>query len=88
MVTSILYKENDDIIINLTLTPRCNARCKDSITGSLTFAGDVAVDPSSQECDPGRDVALVLKIAEKHRIRRQQLYDRGAFITRRKDVVR
>lgn len=59
-----MFKENDDIVTNLTVTPRCNARCRDCINSSLTFAGEAAT--SGLECDPERDAALVLKIATKY----------------------
>jgi len=61
-----LFKENDDIIINLTVTPRCYARCKGCINSSLTFCGDDKLSLSDLESDPERDSALVVKIAEKH----------------------
>jgi len=61
-----LYKENDDIVINLTITSRCYARCKGCINGSLTFdkLDDAAL--VNLECDPQRDAAIVLAIAAKY----------------------
>lgn len=59
-----MYKENDDIVINITVTPRCNARCRDCINNELTFR-DGAGQPWL-ECDPERDAALALKIAGRN----------------------
>jgi uncharacterized protein len=59
-----LYKENSDIVTNLTVTPRCHARCKDCINGSLTFAGGTGTE--DLECDPERDADLVLQIAARY----------------------
>ncbi|MDD5312504.1 MAG: 4Fe-4S cluster-binding domain-containing protein [Dehalococcoidia bacterium] len=61
-----MYKENDDIVINLTITSHCYAQCKGCINGSLTFAklDDGAL--TNLECDPQRDAVIVLAIAEKY----------------------
>lgn len=65
-----MYKENDDIIVNLTVTHRCYAACKGCINNALTFAGmeqDARI--AALECDPERDAILVARIAEKYRDR-------------------
>lgn len=61
-----MFTENDDLIINLTVTPRCYARCKDCINNYLTFCGDNSLTLSDLESDPERDALLIEKIAEKH----------------------
>lgn len=63
-----MYKEKDDIIVNLTVTQKCYAGCRDCINSSLTFPGqghgtNAAVD---MECDPERDVAVIQAIADKY----------------------
>jgi uncharacterized protein len=60
-----LFKENDDIIVNLTITARCQARCKGCINSYLTFRDDPGRS-GDLECDPERDSALIVKIAEKY----------------------
>ena len=61
-----MFKENDDLIINLTVTPRCYAQCKDCINNYLTFRDDNGLTLSDLESDPERDALLVVKIAKKH----------------------
>jgi uncharacterized protein len=61
-----LLRESADIIVNLTVTDRCYARCKDCINNSLTFKPGACLPSGDRECDPERDSALVLKIAESH----------------------
>ncbi|MCX6004257.1 MAG: radical SAM protein [Chloroflexi bacterium] len=61
-----MHKENDDIIVNLTVTPRCYARCQGCINGSLAFDKFDAGALANLECDPERDAALVVAIAEKY----------------------
>ena len=61
-----MFKENDDLIINLTVTARCHAQCKDCINNYLTFCGDNTLTLSDLESDPERDASLIVKIAEKH----------------------
>jgi radical SAM protein with 4Fe4S-binding SPASM domain len=61
-----LFKENDDLIINLTVTPRCYAQCKGCINRYLTFSGDNNLTLPDLESDPERDALLIEKIAEKH----------------------
>ena len=60
-----MFKENDDIIINLTVTARCHARCKGCINGYLTFREHLG-KPADLECDPERDADLIRKIAAKY----------------------
>jgi uncharacterized protein len=60
-----LFIENDDIIINLTVTARCYARCKGCINSYLTFREDYG-KPADLECDPERDTALIRKLAGKY----------------------
>ncbi len=62
-----MYRENDDIIINLTVTQKCFAACKGCINSTLTFAGmDQDARIATLECDPERDALLVARIAEKY----------------------
>lgn len=57
-----MYIENDDTIINLTVTARCHARCKGCINSYLTFREDFG-KPKDLECDPERDARLIREIA-------------------------
>jgi uncharacterized protein len=61
-----VYKENDGIIINLTVTQRCYAGCKGCINSSLTFAGEGKRAGDDLECDPERDAALIGRIVDKY----------------------
>jgi uncharacterized protein len=61
-----LFIERDDIRINLTVTPRGYAGCRECINNSLTFNLDNAEDISKLECDPVRDCGLIQKITEKY----------------------
>lgn len=61
-----MYKENDDIIINLTVTQKCYAGCKNCINSSLTYDGEGAREAVDLECDPERDAALIGRIAGKY----------------------
>lgn len=62
-----MYKENDDIIVNLTVTQNCYAACKDCINRSLTFAGSL---PDHRIEESGFDAeyvaSLVRQIAAKY----------------------
>lgn len=60
-----MFKENDDIIVNLTVTTRCYARCKGCINSCLTFRQESG-KPEDLDCDPERDVPLIRKIAGQH----------------------
>ena len=61
-----MYRENDDIIINLTVTHKCYAGCKSCINSALTFAGDDDRAGKDLECDPERDAGLIGRIADKY----------------------
>jgi radical SAM protein with 4Fe4S-binding SPASM domain len=61
-----LFKENNDIIINLTITPRCYAQCKGCINNYLTFCGDDSLALEDLESDPERDANLVVRIAGRY----------------------
>jgi radical SAM protein with 4Fe4S-binding SPASM domain len=61
-----VYRENDDIIINLTVTHKCYAGCKGCINSSLTFAGKDDKAAADMDCDPERDAGLVERIADKY----------------------
>ena len=59
-----MFRESDDIIVNLTVTRRCYANCRGCINKILTFSNDSVAN--SPDCDPARDTQLVLKIADLH----------------------
>jgi uncharacterized protein len=59
------YAECDDVIVHLTVTGRCNARCEGCINTSLDAGcrprGEVATE---FECDPVRDAATIVRVAQ------------------------
>jgi sulfatase maturation enzyme AslB (radical SAM superfamily) len=62
------YKEEQALIIHLTVTGRCYARCKDCVNSAVTMGCD---DPrnaviSAQEAVPERDSSIIKKLAERH----------------------
>ena len=62
------FTENEDIIINLTVTGRCYARCEGCINSAITFASDAprSVTMAHLESDPERDAALISQLARHH----------------------
>ena len=62
------FEEEDDIIINLTVTGRCYARCEGCINSAITFASDAPRNSSMAhlESDPERDAAMVIRLAQRH----------------------
>jgi radical SAM protein with 4Fe4S-binding SPASM domain len=62
------FKEEDDIIINLTVTGRCYARCEGCINSAITFASDGPRNPSitNLESDPEYDASIVIRLAQRH----------------------
>jgi hypothetical protein len=57
------FEEEEDIIINLTVTGRCYARCEGCINSAITFASDAPRNSSMAhlESDPERDAAMVIR---------------------------
>jgi uncharacterized protein len=62
------FQEKDDIIINLTLTGQCYARCEGCINKGITFASDKPrpISMKHLESDPERDAALIIKMAGQY----------------------
>jgi uncharacterized protein len=62
------FEEEQDIIINLTVTGRCYARCEGCINSAITFASDGPRNWSMAhlESDPERDASIVIKLAQRH----------------------
>ena len=66
--TKDTFKEEQDIIINLTVTGRCYARCEGCINSAITFASDGPRNSSMAhlESDPERDASIVIRLAQRH----------------------
>ena len=62
------FTESEDIIIHLTVTGRCYARCEGCINSAITFASDEPrnVTMAHLESDPERDAALIIQLARRH----------------------
>jgi uncharacterized protein len=62
------FQEEQDIIINLTVTGRCYARCEGCINSAITFASDGPRNSSMAhlESDPERDASIVIRLAQRH----------------------
>jgi radical SAM protein with 4Fe4S-binding SPASM domain len=59
-----VYRENDDVIVNLTVTRRCYARCQGCINSAITFADAGTAANLDTDFEPQRDAGLINKIAE------------------------
>jgi uncharacterized protein len=62
------YKADDSIMIHLTITGRCYARCKGCVNSAVTLGSD---DPrntivTSQETEPERDTTIIKELANRH----------------------
>lgn len=62
------FKQEEDIIINLTVTGRCYARCEGCINSAITFASDGPRNSSMAhlESDPERDASMAIRLAQRH----------------------
>lgn len=62
------YEADDGIMIHLTITGRCYARCKGCVNSAVTLGCDDPRDTvvSSQETEPERDAAIIKKLADRH----------------------
>lgn len=59
------HREVDDVIIHLTVTGRCNARCEGCINTSLeSDCGSRDGVITEFDCDPERDVETIVRIAK------------------------
>jgi uncharacterized protein len=61
-------KPDSDIMIHLTITGRCYARCKGCVNSAITMGSD---DPrntiiTSQEAEPERDALIIKELADRH----------------------
>ncbi len=64
-----IFKEDDNLMIHLTVTGRCYARCKGCVNSAITLGSD---DPRNslitfQESEPERDAAILMALASQHR---------------------
>jgi len=66
-IHEIYFTEDDSILIHVTVTGRCNARCEGCINSSITQTSDKPRDSimTFQEADPERDTAMVLNLAQR-----------------------
>lgn len=62
------YEADDGIMIHLTITGRCYARCKGCVNSAVTLGCDDPRDTvvSSQETEPERDTAIIKELANRH----------------------
>ena len=62
------FKEDEDIIIHLTVTGRCYARCEGCINSAITFASNEPRNSTLAhlESDPERDAAIIIQLARHH----------------------
>ncbi len=62
------YEADDSIMIHLTITGRCYARCKGCVNSAVTLGCDDPRDTvvSSQETEPERDTAIIKELADRH----------------------
>ena len=62
------YSEEQTLIIHLTITGRCYARCKDCINSAVTMSCDDPRDLviAADEAVPERDSTIIRKLAERH----------------------
>ncbi len=63
-----IYNPDDGIMIHLTVTGRCYARCEGCVNSAVTLGRD---DPrntviTSQETEPGRDTVIIRELANRH----------------------
>ncbi len=60
-----LHTEADDVIVHLTVTGRCNARCEGCINTALEAGCRARQKVVAEfECDPDRDAATIVRVAQ------------------------
>lgn len=64
----IRFKEDQTLIIHLTVTGRCNARCKGCINSAITLGNPAPRDSlvTFEDTRPGRDLRIIRRIAARH----------------------
>ncbi len=68
-LTTQIYETDENLMIHLTITGRCYARCKGCVNSAITMGSDRPRNAivSSQEVEPDRDTAIIRELANRHR---------------------
>ncbi len=68
-LTTQIYETDESLMIHLTITGRCYARCKGCVNSAITMGSDRPRNAivSSQEVEPERDTAIIKELADRHR---------------------
>jgi radical SAM protein with 4Fe4S-binding SPASM domain len=68
-LTTQIYETDENIMIHLTITGRCYARCKGCVNSAITMGSDKPRNAivSSQEVEPERDTAIIRELVGRHR---------------------
>ncbi len=68
-LTTQFYETDESLMIHLTITGRCYARCKGCVNSAITMGSDRPRNAivSSQEVEPDRDTAIIRELADRHR---------------------
>ena len=68
-LTTQIYETDESIMIHLTITGRCYARCKGCVNSAITMGSDRPRNAivSSQEVEPERDTAIIKELVGRHR---------------------
>jgi uncharacterized protein len=67
-LTTQVYETDESIMIHLTITGRCYARCKGCVNSAITMGSNGPRDAiiSSQEVEPERDTVIIRELADRH----------------------
>ncbi len=68
-LTDQIYETDESIMIHLTITGRCYARCKGCVNSAITMSSDRPRNTivTFQETEPERDTIIIRKLANRHR---------------------
>ncbi len=68
-LTTQIYETDESLMIHLTITGRCYARCKSYVNSAITMGSDRPRNAivSSKEVEPERDTAIIRQLADRHR---------------------
>ncbi|HEA64953.1 MAG TPA: 4Fe-4S cluster-binding domain-containing protein [Candidatus Aminicenantes bacterium] len=68
-LTTQIYETDESIMIHLTITGRCYARCKGCVNSAITMGSDRPRNTivSSQEVKPERDTVIIRELVGRHR---------------------
>jgi len=68
-LTTQIYETEESLMIHLTITGRCYARCKGCVNSAITMGSDRPRNAivSSREVEPDRDTAIIRELADRHR---------------------